>query len=220
MSTPHISVTPKPGQFCLWKLHSWGEVEQELTEMSGTNHAQPATPQQASPEPLHPQSQPYMPPLTLFHQYPFNWEPAYSDSGSEPAYYSPDYRILDAPASSQLFTLYFWLGGPIDPLNIPGCSEYLPITVTGDMKLTDIFEAYFLFVDAGMQLEFCNIMQVVFRDGEPREGTHNYYQGAKCTGITVKETQWYAWRGFWLVGCDREGAFREACEKVKKHELL
>lgn len=216
MSMPHISETPKPGQFCLWKLYSWGEVEQELTEMSGTNHVRPATPQlpqQASPEP-------YLPPLAMLHQYPFNWESAYSDSGSEPTYYTPDYRILDTPTNSPFLTYYFWLGGPIDPFNIPGCSEYLPITVSGDTKLTDIFDAYFSFVDTSMQLEFCNIMQVVFRDGEPREGTHNYYQGAKCTGITVKETQWYGWRGFWLVGCDREGAFRDACEKAKNRALL
>lgn len=219
MSKPHISEAPGLEQFCLWKFHSWGEVEQELTEMSGTSLAT-SLPQQADLELLDAQNQmlqPYLPAVALSHQYPFDWEATYLEPGPEPTYYTP---IPNVAPNNPFFTYYFWLGGSIDPFNIPGRSEYLPVTVSGDMKLTDVFDTYFSVVDADVQLEFCNIMQVVFRDGEPRQGTQNYYQGAKCTGITVRETQWYGWRGFWLVGCDRERAFREACEKAKTRELL
>lgn len=222
MSEPYISAAPGLEQFCLWSLHSWGEVEQELTEMSGTNHnTQPGIsplPRQASHELLDSQIEPYFPSMTPFHQYPFDWEPTYSEPTHELTHYT-NYHIPDPAPSSPFFTYYFWLGGPIDPFNIPGCSEYLPVTVSGDMKLTDVFDTYFSAVDADVQLEYYNIMQVVFRDGEPRQGTQNYYQGAKRTGITVKETQWYGWRGFWLVGCDREEAFREACENAKTSEM-
>lgn len=257
MSEAHIPETADArtsAGFCLWRIYSWGEVEDELTEMSGT-HLPPyeaawgaPLPQEAEPESPEPQiqmlpewEQPYQQ-QAIFHQYLFEWEPAYAGQGTLEAYHgqcmpepacfqqenapplaSPaGYRVLDTPSGGPLFTYYFWLGGPIDPYNIPGCSEYLPVTVSGDMRLTDVFNTYFLNVDAGalyqqlQNLEFYNIMQVMFRDGKPQQGTQNYYQGAKWTGITVRETQWHGWQKFWLVGSDREQAFLEACERAKE----
>lgn len=246
MSQTHIpeALDTKPLEnFCLWETHMWDEIEEELAEMSGTYRVQNQVLPQAEWGQLY---QHQMLPGPLLHQYQSEWGQIYENQGMSETHneqYMPntyfqhglpsplaspyEYHINpNMPNGNNLFTCYFWLGGPIDLYNIPGCSEYLPITISGDMKLIDIFDTYLLKVDAHSppfqprNLEFYNFMQIMFRDGKPQHGTQNYYQGAKWTGITVRETQWYAWQKFWLVGSDKEQAFLDECESAKTREHL